>query len=287
MRTVRDWKWVHRFRGRVRTRHWIYLLIYAVIFLVGVMVVQWRPEGDVVGPMALSVGASLMATGAVGWALFVVVMAREDTAERLQLLDAFGLEKIFNRRSISIRPEYEQRLALARHKIEVLGFGLSSLRADLGKELPDWIRRSEVRILLIDPEAPGSEPTYAEARSREEGEDPQAIQRDVDAFLKVVDEMIGFDNPGFQIRLYRTLPTLNVFRIDSEAFWGPYLAGIPSRNTPTFLVHESGSLFAAVTAHFEDIWESDDFSRPAEAYFRGRNASGVITDQVANPESEH
>lgn len=54
---------------------------------------------------------------------------------------------------------------------------------------------------------------------------------------------------------------VNVFRIDGAMFWGPYIIGDVSRHLPTFLVHEGGVLYDRLLAHFDTIWQSEQFSR--------------------------
>lgn len=63
------------------------------------------------------------------------------------------------------------------------------------------------------------------------------------------------------------LPSINMFRIDHEMFWGPYLVNpndsiskLESRNLPTFLIDDTGFLFDCFTNHFNAIWRDSDKS---------------------------
>ena len=73
------------------------------------------------------------------------------------------------------------------------------------------------------------------------------------------------DSPRFQVRLYKCLPSVNIFRIDDELFWGPYLIREQSRNTPTFIVRKGGILFDTLAKHFNTIWSDPELSRPVPA----------------------
>jgi hypothetical protein len=63
------------------------------------------------------------------------------------------------------------------------------------------------------------------------------------------------------VRLYRSIPALNICRVDEELFWGPYLVGGPSRNNPTIIVKKGGIMFDRLMNHFNMVWEK--WSKPA------------------------
>ena len=83
------------------------------------------------------------------------------------------------------------------------------------------------------------------------------IQGDVQRFIA---DTAPFRNERFQVKAYRCIPTINYFRIDDEAFWGPYLVSGQSRNLPTFIVRRGGKLFDRLAQHFEDIWTNPQLS---------------------------
>ena len=58
-----------------------------------------------------------------------------------------------------------------------------------------------------------------------------------------------------QVRVYKSLPTVNIFRIDDDLFWGPYLSGRASSNTLTVRIRRGTSIFDQLEAHFADIWD--------------------------------
>jgi hypothetical protein len=173
-----------------------------------------------------------------------------------------GLIDVFQQRGLRIKSQYDIKLNEAREGIDVIGFGLKSLREDYQKEFKAWSSRARVRILLLDPNFISPECSIANQRDREEGDDVDSINRDVRAFIRGCAHLLNDEMLKFDIRLYKCLPSINVFRIDDHLFWGPYLVGDVSRNFPTFLVDRQGSLFKRLLAHFETIWSSDEFSRP-------------------------
>ena len=228
---------------------------------IAVIIASALPSIKSIEPILQGIGGSLVATGVAGIALFLYVKETEDIRQRLQLISDAGLQRVFPVRSVQIKGEYDERLLDAK-EIDILGFGMASLREDYGDEFPAWSHRARVRILLLDPSFPTNKQSYADQRDIEEHNQPGKIRNDVALFLKFVAEKRGIDRSRFEVRLLRCLPSVNIFRAGDNLFWGPYLLGAPSRNTPTLLVG-SGFLQRRLREHFDDLWRSGEFSCPA------------------------
>jgi hypothetical protein len=239
-------------------KHWLYLACHIVVLLIGYILCQQNPTS-----IWFAVGSSLIAGGIAGLVIFVYVWMAEQVSTKLDILNEFGFTAAFDARSVRIKQEYVQRLEKAGEEIDIIGFGLSSFREDFLDDFSKWKQRANVRILLLDPDFPGEGLSYANQRDTEEKNPPGKITNDVKKFVEAVGNLIGQDGDrAFGIRLYRCLPTLNIFRIDNELFWGPYLVGEQSRNSPTFVVRRGGILFDRFTKQFDCIWKDDNFSRP-------------------------
>jgi len=235
------------------TRVVSYLACNAVLVVGGVALVIVNT------PVAMAIGTSLMATGIAGGALFVYVLFTEELSRRFEVISEFGVLDIYEARSVSIRPVYEERLTKATKQIDLLGFGQRSFREDFGQEFARWADRDiAVRILLLDPDFPQLDSSVADIRDGEERHSAGSIRRDVHEFLTATEELRR-EKQNFRVRIYRCLPMLNIMRIDNELFWGPYLLGKPSRNAPTLLVAR-GPLFETISDHFEAIWSGDGVS---------------------------
>lgn len=208
------------------------------------------------GTVLQAIGSSLIAAAVAGWVIFVYVRLSERKIEVLQALERFGFVAAFEGRAALIKNEYDRRLARAKH-IDIMAFGLKSLWEDYHDEFVDWKQRADVRILLIDPNSP-----YTEQRDREEEEIPGSIRASAKRFLR---ETEGIRNQTtkhpFKVRLYTCLPSVNIFRVDDEIFWGPYFIHAPSRNSPTFVVRRGGLLYGRLTSHFDTIWSTATLSR--------------------------
>ena len=238
----------------------VYLAVHVVLLFGGVLtLVAWKKAPG------QAIGTSVIATAAAGFALFAYVLLTDRWSRRVEgLLDA-GLRQWWPGRSVRMREEYERRLAEAAEAIDLLGFGQQHFRDDQKGRFQVWVAKGvRVRLLLLDPSFPQSgQLSVAQVRDNEEGVPLGSIGTDVRAFLREVHTQGLRDEPQFGVRLYRALPMLNIFRIDDEMFWGPYLVGEVSRNSPTFLLGR-GELFTRFLAHFDAIWNSDDLSRPVD-----------------------
>lgn len=243
---------MNRIRLRLSPSHYLYLLLHLALAGIGFWLMTIR------GVVAQGIGASLVATGLTGWVIFLYVYLNDDLRSRMRLLYRAGIDAVFSSRGTPIRGEYDTRLLEARRYIDILGFGQRALREDHEKDFTAWKARAKVRVLLIDPEFPSIKGSFSRQRDNEEGSGAGEIARDVQAFL---DRTRPIWDDRFQVRLYRCLPTVSIFRIDDQILWGPYLVKQVSRNSPTLVVRNGGSLFEALNAHFEEIWENPNLSR--------------------------
>jgi hypothetical protein len=113
--------------------------------------------------------------------------------------------------------------------------------------------------------------SLASIREREERSPVGAVRRDVAEWATVhMDyqravndgDMKETEKNGLHIRLYNILPTVNLFRVDTNLFVGPYLLDVEDRETPTFLIkseapgHNSmgNTMFKVYQRHFEAVW---------------------------------
>ncbi|MEF2546258.1 hypothetical protein VQ045_03685 [Aurantimonas sp. E1-2-R+4] len=202
-----------------------------------------------------SVGSGLLATGIAGLVLYLYVRSSERMQSRLEVITEAGITNVFRHRSVRIKEQYNARLRKAK-QIDIIGLGLSSFREDYAREFGEWSRRAKVRILLIDPDFPTKSQSLADFRDIEEGGTKGEIRNAVEAFEAEVAQHGDIDACRFKMRRMRTIPAINLLRIDDEIFWGPYLMDERSRNTPTLLVQRGGFMFNELERHFEATWKS-------------------------------
>jgi hypothetical protein len=236
----------------------VWAILHIVILAIGAFTMDsatlTKAFGD--GPVD-AVGSSLVATGAAGIVLFLYVRTTDELRHRLEIVTKAGLKTIFRHRAAPIKPEYDSRLAQAR-RIDVIGWGLSSFREDYGHEFGAWAARAHVRILMVDPDYPSRRHSLADLRDREENRPTGDIRRHVESFANMLGELRLQQSPTFEVRLMRAIPAINMLRADDEIFWGPYLMGQQSRNTPTLLITRGGYFFDVLSSHFDEVWERSE-----------------------------
>jgi hypothetical protein len=245
-----------------KSRSLIYFCFQMILVLSGSLLAA------TLGRVGVAVGTSVIATGVSGMIVFGWVVFGETEEAKRRNADAFGFVTAFPHRSVQIKSEYDTRLSEASKRIDIMGYGLNSLREDYGASFKTWATRADVRILLVDPESPGSLASYADLRDLEESNTQGRTTEEIRRFINETRDLWSDPNIAFSLRLAKTIPSVNMFRIDEESFWGPYLIsshkyGKASRNLPTLIVRSPGYMFDRLVDHFEAIWNSDQLSQPA------------------------
>jgi hypothetical protein len=246
--------------------------VATVLQTIGTFGVKWEQVADALWPVGLLAATTILSVLVVG-GLIVERSRMADVSEAPTAtapvpiatgLTGAGLAAWWPGRSVRIRDEYDRRLQDASKCIDLIGFGQQHFRDDQKRRFKGWAASGVgVRILLLDPTFPNKTRSYAAQRDLEENVPAGSIATDVQGFLREVRNQGLANDPHFKVRLYRCIPTLNIFRIDDDLFWGPYLVREVSRNSPTFLLRR-GPLFDRFVEHFDRIWQDPDLSRDVD-----------------------
>lgn len=168
---------------------------------------------------------------------------------------------------------YDEALVDIKSQLDIFSLKLSRFRKQHKTTLFSAAEHTRIRIALLDPGFPLPEDhiSLASIREREERSPVGAIRRDVEEWATLFSEYraaveagrINQTNEnGLYIRLYNILPTVNLFRVDTSLFVGPYLLDVEDRETPTFLIkseapgHNSmgNTMFKVYQRHFDAVW---------------------------------
>lgn len=231
----------------------MWLGVHLILVFGGMLCMTTEGERMFGTTLAQSVGSGLLATGIAGMVLYLYIRLTERMQNKLEVIASAGISSVFPHRSVRIKEQYDRRLRSAK-RIDLIGLGLSSFREDYASEFAEWSRKAKVRILLLDPNFPTKAQSLADYRDLEEGGAKGEIRADIEAFQAAVDADANIDCSRFQVRRMRSIPVINLLRIDDEIFWGPYLMSERSRNSPTILVHRDGFMFDHLERHFEATW---------------------------------
>jgi len=172
-------------------------------------------------------------------------------------IESLGIVDIFSGRSVTIEEEYSKRLEKMTQHLDIIGFGLSHFRKDYGKHFIELAGKAKVRILLLNPEFHICDDlSISDIRDKEENQEIGTIRSQVIDFIKDYKKLKKeLNNNNFEVKLYNSLPTINIFRIDNEMFIGPYLVNRDSRRTITIIAKSEGELFKQHLEHFNELWD--------------------------------
>jgi hypothetical protein len=233
----------------------LWALSHTIMILLGALCLSSPLLHNALGAgVSEGIGGSLIATGVAGISLFLYIANSDSMRASVEMFTKAGLSAIYPGRSVLIRDQYQPRLAKAQ-KIDLIGYGLSSFRQDFLTEFVAWSHRAHVRILLPDPDFPSQALSLADQRDREENHPIGRTRADIVTFEKAVSDLTGLRRSSFRVHRVSCIPSINVFRIDDDIFWGPYLMHQQSRNTPTLLATRGGYLFGVLEEHFETLWK--------------------------------
>jgi hypothetical protein len=116
----------------------------------------------------------------------------------------------------------------------------------------------EVRLLFIHPDSP-----LAEARGVHSGERPGRVKAKVENTINDIvqyRDRYRFGESAWCVRVFDTLPTFALFRVDDNFFITPYLRGLNTLNSPCWRLNGAEHRVTDyLTHHFTTIW---DESRP-------------------------
>ncbi|MXZ01638.1 hypothetical protein F4Y93_13725 [Candidatus Poribacteria bacterium] len=169
--------------------------------------------------------------------------------------------RFYRRRAAGIKEEYDKRLQNVQRNLDVLAWSLTAFREDYGPSLKLWVEAGvAIRLLVVSPHSEAGS-TLCRLQDEIEGRGEGDTARDVDAFL---DQMHAL-GLGEYARVIDYHPSVNVFRVDQELLFGPYLAGTVSRNAPTGIVQADHWLFDTLCAHFEWMWNHASAAGPSSS----------------------
>jgi hypothetical protein len=164
-----------------------------------------------------------------------------------EIADEWKLLDIQEGRGRAEKERYRDRLLEAEDMIHIQAISLSRFREDLRGEIKYADSRDvEIKVLLLNPD---SDICHRYGNISETRQDlPEAIRDSVRKF-----QNMELDN--FEIKYYDDIP-VNYFRVDNEAFVGPYFGRRRSGSSITFLGELDGKMVEQFEENFNDCWES-------------------------------
>ncbi|HEX8276996.1 MAG TPA: hypothetical protein VF615_30420 [Longimicrobiaceae bacterium] len=154
-------------------------------------------------------------------------------------------------------------------EVDALGAGLSSLWNTAHNNLETLAGGSQVRILLLDPSFPDPREgrSFASIQERAIGTPERQIRRDVLRWHSWLVQHTTLQST-VSIRLYRTIPTFGMIRVNSIIVFSPSVLHSNRSNIPAFhlqtsteVEEETQEFFRTLVDHFSSVWNSPDTRR--------------------------
>jgi glycosyltransferase involved in cell wall biosynthesis len=195
----------------------------------------------------------------------------EDICEKLLGIELMKNEEqgiqLFMKRIDPYLRLYDYALENANENIQITSIKLKKLRTKQKQMLLEKSQTVKIEILLLDPRFPIPDEPNSIAAIREKAESLKSgeIKDEVAEWLKVWKEYEkdykrdAQSNAGLEIKLFRSLPTVNMIRTDSKMFVGTFLLTKESNERqPTFIVENKPNtmgekLFTSYLEHFDNL----------------------------------
>ena len=210
----------------------------------------------------ISIGCSLIAS-----AIIIITNAIFLERKIINPLDKWGIEAIFKIRT-DTHPEISTKLLHTKKKLDIIAFGLKSLREAqdpaIDKLLHDGVT---IRILTMHPESP-----FVQQREKEENEIPEQIKKTINDLVEWANEKnSNTKHKGYiEIKGYRCMTLDFYWRMDNDLYVGPYWYGLGSQRTITYKFIKGQAGFETYSEYFNKLWNDSTMETLVSARKRRR-----------------
>ncbi len=229
----------------------IVLLVGILLMVIGLLLGKASPS---VALVMVGVGSSVVASALVFY-LSSFMLVRQ--LEVQDIVSEWGLVAVYRTRA-EMNQKSNQYLGKAKGKLDIIAFGLRSLRDNMSSVIEERVKSGlSIRILTIDPNS-----TVVSLREIDEQQSDGSIKKTICDLASWVSQIRAHQASGSQveIRFYNALPQDFYYRVDDHLFVGPYLFGKTSQQTISY-EFRSGSLgFDYWTEYFDSLWSNRNFS---------------------------
>lgn len=247
------------YRVNERAINWTIGIIGILVTAVGVL------GGDNLGEdfktIVISIGVSLLASAIVTYLSSIYFFKRKQGKE---LTDIWGMVSIHETRA-AMNTLCNEHLQKSRHYLDIIAFGLRSLRDSNGRVVENKVREGlKIRILTLDPNS-----EFVKQREKDEQKIEGSIAQSIRQLTEWVNllKKISPHPDNVQIKYYDSLPLDLYYRIDNYLYVGPYLYGKDSQQTITMELRGPSKGFRYFSDYFKDLWDNEKF-----CYFPNKEA---------------
>ena len=203
--------------------------------------------------LGVSIGCSLIASS-------LVILTQSFFLERVKEnpLNEWGIDRIFLSRS-EMNVESAPFLYKAKYKLDIVAFGLKSLRDTQTEKIENCLKRGvNIRIITMSPESP-----YVNQREKEEKCSDGYIKDSIEQLIRWATLLNSKNYRGKIIIQGYNCMTLDFYwRVDDNLYVGPYWYGIQSQPTITYKFTTDKKGFITYSDYFEKLWSDSELLTP-------------------------
>lgn len=195
--------------------------------------------------VSYAIGGGLLVAGVIRLFETNIYVKKWEYERGEEIADEWGILDIQEGRGMVQEEEYTRALQNCDDKLHIQAVSLTRFRKDMTRLFEEKAKYGvEIRLLLLDPDSQLCE-WYDEMADISNLDDK--IRSSVDYYQSV-------DADNLEVRYYDGLLN-NYFRVDDEAFIGPYFIHTRQATTVTFLTDVNKDLGKEYKNNFEKLWQ--------------------------------
>lgn len=218
-----------------------------VLIIVGILFVDEKPK-----TIFISIGASLVASAVVGYLASFYMFKQK--AEK-EITETWGLRAIYKTRQ-KMNESCDKLVTEHSRCIDIMAFGLRSLRHAKSKEIENGVKRGlRLRVLAVSPQS-----EYLKQQDKIERKTIGSTANDILQLQEWIEHLNEIRPGCAELRYYDSFPLEFYFRVDETLFVGPYQYGRDSQQTISS-EYKDGQVFSFYTSYFSDLWADPNFCK--------------------------
>ena len=199
----------------------------------------------------VSVGTSLIASSIVAFLSSIYIQNYKKAEE---ISEIWGIQSIESKRA-TINSNVESRMRKAKKHIDIIAYGLKSLRETNSDLIESFLKRGgAVRIITVNPSC-----ETLSIRDMEENKISGSTSDSITKLISWVSSLSKKDGYKISLKCSNYLPTELYYRVDNHIYVGPYQFGKESQSTITLEYRRPGKAFSIYEDYFQSLWDNEEY----------------------------
>lgn len=229
-------------------------LINGCIFLAGIVVVFFGVfiiQNEKAETVLVSIGTSLIASALVAFLTSIYILKYQHAKD---ISEQWGIRSIKEQRAV-MNIDVDEHMEKAKKHIDIIAFGLKSLRESRTNVVKDALRRNvAIRIITVNPKN-----EILKLKDKDEGKIEGSTEKSINELIEWVSQLNMRSSNQIELRFCETLPSEVFYRVDDYIYVGPYQYGRESQRTITTEFKSPGKGFLYYLEYFEQLWQDKEF----------------------------